>query len=170
MATPVAIGLGSNIGDRFSRLGDACQALQSRLADQRCSAVYESPPMYVEDQPLFLNACCVGETELTARSLLEALQKLERQAGRSSGGRRFGPRELDLDILLFGEQVIQEADLLVPHPRMAERAFVLRPLAEIAGDWLHPLTGRTVRDMAGDLAGDDLRLYAPSSTLMEVQP
>ena len=170
MAKPVAIGLGSNLGDRLAHLQGAVSGLQPWVTLRRGSAVYESAPMYVEDQPPFLNACCVGETELTARSLLEALQKLERQAGRSSGGRRFGPRQLDLDILLFGEQVIEEADLLVPHPRMAERAFVLRPLAEVAGDWLHPLTGRTVRDMAGDLAGDDLRLYAPSSTLMEVQP
>lgn len=161
-AVAVAIGLGANIGDRLGRLEDACRALDSMLADQRCSAVYESEPMYFEEQPPFLNACCAGRTVLPARSLLEALQAIERGAGRSPGGRRYGPRELDLDLLLYGDHVIEEAGLQVPHPRMTERAFVLWPLAEIAGDRLHPESGETIVRMAAALPRDGLRLHAPA--------
>lgn len=169
MATSVAIGLGSNLGGRLIHLVTAVRGLRPLIDLRRGSAVYESPPMYLEDQPLFLNACCVGETELTARSLLDSLQALERAAGRSGAGPRFGPRELDLDILLYGDMVIEETDLRVPHPRMAERPFVLWPLAEIAGHWLHPETGRSVAEMAADLPRDCLRPYAPPTALMSVE-
>jgi len=115
--------------------------------------------MHVVDQPPFLNACCVGVTELPARSLLNSLQALEREAGRRPGGPRFGPRELDLDLLLYGGLVIEEAGMKVPHPRMAERPFVLWPLAEIAADWVHPETEKTVARMAAALPKGGLQVY-----------
>ena len=166
MATPVAIGLGSNLGPRLAHLEVAVEGLGAFVEIRRCSAVYETDPMYLEDQPPFLNACCVSDTKLAARSLLEALQDLERRAGRRSGGPRFGPRELDMDLLLYGDTVIDETDLQVPHPRMAARPFVLWPLAEIAGDWVHPGTGRTLARMAADLSRDDLCAYAPPTALL----
>jgi len=162
---PVAIALGSNLGARLANLRRAVGALSSRVEVRKCSAVYESEPMYVESQPPFLNACCVGETGLTARGLLRMLQELEREAGRVGGGCRFGPRELDLDLLLYGDSVIREEGLWVPHPGMPERPFVLWPLAEIAGDWLHPETGRPITLMAERLPRDTLRLFAPPVTL-----
>lgn len=167
-AVPVAIGLGSNLGPRLATLGAAIDGLGAAVEVRRCSAVYETAPMHVEDQPLFLNACCVGETELAARPLLEALLELERRAGRRRPERvRYGPRELDLDLLLYGDTVIVETDFHVPHPRMGERPFVLWPLAEIAGRWIHPETGRTIADMAADLRRDGLRPFAPASALRE---
>ena len=166
MATPVAIGLGSNLGDRLAHLEKAVRGLHALIEIRHGSTVYESRPMLLEDQPLFLNACCVGETDLSARSLLDSLQILERRAGRRQGGPRFGPRELDLDLLLYGDDVIEEDNLRVPHPRMTERPFVLWPLAEIAGDWLHPEAGLTVERLAADLPRDGMRAYAPRTSLL----
>ncbi|UCG74741.1 MAG: 2-amino-4-hydroxy-6-hydroxymethyldihydropteridine diphosphokinase [Gemmatimonadota bacterium] len=162
MRTRVAIGLGSNVGRRLARIEAARCDLAALLEDVRCSAVYESEPMYREAQPPFLNACCVGRTSLGARPLLEALQALERRAGRRRGGPRFGPRTLDLDLLLCGDLVIEEPDLRVPHPAMSERPFVLWPLAEIAGDWIHPVTGLTIERMAAALPRGKLRRHAAS--------
>jgi len=103
--------------------------------------VYETVPVGYLDQPEFLNLCCVGRTRLTARQLISELQDAERAAGRRrEGGRRYGPRELDMDLLLYGDLTIQESDLVVPHPRMCKRAFVLVPLSEIAGEWMLPAT------------------------------
>ena len=125
--------------------------------------------MYVESQPPFLNACCVGETRLPAHGLLRVLQELERRAGREPGGRRFGPRELDLDLLLYGDAVIREEGLRVPHPGMPERAFVLWPLQEIAGDRLHPESGETIARMASALPREGLRLHAPALCVRTVE-
>ena len=165
--TPVAIGLGSNLGGRRDRLEAGVEALGSLLNDLRCSRVYHSQPMYLRRQPPFLNACCVGETRLSARDLLAALQRIERRAGRREGGVRFGPRELDLDLLLYGSDMIDETDLRVPHPRMSERPFVLLPLTEVAGDWLHPATGSPIREMAARVPRKGLRPYVPPAASVD---
>ena len=170
MRERVALGLGSNVGDRLGHLKLAVRDLGRLLVRPSCSSVYESAPMYVAEQPDFLNACCVGETALGPRELLSALQRIEREAGRRTGGPRYGARELDLDLLLYGDRVIAGPGLQVPHPRMSERPFVLWPLAEVAGDWLHPETGHSIGEMAARLHGadeerDGLRVHAPPAAL-----
>jgi len=139
----VAIGMGSNLGDRRGALHAALRALRSQLIDVRVSSVWETEPIGPGDQPLFLNACCTALTRQSPRQLLSTLQDIERRAGRTRSGPRYGPRPLDLDLLLYGRRVIETPDLIVPHPRMRERAFVLLPLREIAGGWRVPgPTGR----------------------------
>lgn len=149
----VGVGLGSNLGDRNAILHRACRALTACLSDLRVSAVYESRPVGVTDQPRFLNACGVGRTLLSPRELLAAFQHIERSAGRLAGGSPNGPRLLDIDLLLYGECVIDESHLIVPHPRLRDRAFVLVPLAELASDWLVPASAHRAAATVGELAG-----------------
>lgn len=134
----VAIGLGTNMGDRAGNLQTAVDGLRRLLSDLRSSRVYETEPMLVRSQPAFLNAVCTGETCLTPRQLMFALQDLELSIGRKPQAVRYGPRIIDLDLLLYGECVIEEPGLEVPHPRMRERGFVLEPLAELSPDWAVP--------------------------------
>jgi 2-amino-4-hydroxy-6-hydroxymethyldihydropteridine diphosphokinase len=122
--------------------------LEAFLTNVRYSSVYETEPVHLRTQPRFLNACCVGSTRLTPAELLRELQKVEREAGRRRGARRYGPRELDLDILLYGDEIVEDTGLQIPHPRLAERAFVLVPLAEIAAEWLHPVLESTITELA----------------------
>lgn len=148
----VAIGLGSNLGDRRLNLETGVRLLWRAVEIERLSAVYETDPVGCEAQGAFLNACVAGTTSLTPREVLEELKHAERLAGRSAGGPRFGPRVLDLDLLLYGEATVDLPDLVVPHPRLRERAFVLVPLREIAADWWVPgredAPRRTVRELA----------------------
>lgn len=137
----VAIGLGSNLGDRSAWLERAVAGLSELLDELRVSSVYETVPMHAVVQPDYLNACCTGHTRLTPRQLLSSLKRIEGLLGRRSGGRRFGPRIIDLDLLLYDELMVEEPDLVVPHPRMRARAFVLVPLAELAADWVVPASG-----------------------------
>lgn len=170
MRERVALGLGSNVGDRLVHLRLAVRGLGRLLVRPTCSSVYESAPMYVAEQPDFLNACCIGATALGPRELLSALQRIEREAGRRTGGPRYGARELDLDLLLYGDRVVAEPGLHIPHPRMSERPFVLWPLAEVAGDWVHPETGLGIGEMAARLQRgrrEELRVYAPPAALEE---
>ncbi len=143
---PVAIALGSNLGDRHAFLSFAVSRLRVILTDIRVSSFHDTEPVGVGLQPHFLNAALVGSTTLSARALLNALLEIEREAGRS---RPFtgAPRTLDLDLILYGDVIIDEPGLHVPHPRFRERLFVLAPLAEIAGDWLDPVTGLTVNEL-----------------------
>ncbi|MFQ5747137.1 MAG: 2-amino-4-hydroxy-6-hydroxymethyldihydropteridine diphosphokinase [Gemmatimonadota bacterium] len=152
----VAVGLGSNLGTRHEHLKLGVARLETLLFGCRASAVYETDPLHVTDQPRFLNQCVVGRTDRDPLEFLKALRAIERDAGRMRGvgELRFGPRTLDLDLLLFGERVVREEDLTVPHPRISERPFVLVPLAEIAGDWPVPGTGATVRELS-ERAGSD---------------
>ena len=139
----VAVALGSNLGDRERCLREAVGALRTSISRLRVSAFHETDPVGVEPQPRFLNAVAVGETQLAARGLLAALLDVERRFGRERP-HPGAPRTLDLDLILYGEAVIDEPGLRVPHPRFRERRFVLEPLAELAANWVDPVTGRTV--------------------------
>lgn len=144
--TPVAIALGSNLGDRERNLRDAVSHLAASVSHLRVSSFHETAPVGVGDQPQFLNAAAVGETALTATDLLDALLGIERRLGRE---RPYpgAPRTLDLDLILYDAEVSDSSSLTVPHPRFRSRAFVLAPLAEIAADWIDPVTGLTVRQL-----------------------
>lgn len=158
----VAVGLGSNLGDRIAHLRSGVSALRRLLRDVVVSGVYETEPREVVEQPRFLNACCVGRTRLTPRRLLVELQHVERLAGRRRAGPRYGPRVLDLDLLLHGTTVIETPDLVVPHPRLRERPFVLVPLAELVPHWVVPASGgyavSTVADLARAAGGNGVEL------------
>jgi 2-amino-4-hydroxy-6-hydroxymethyldihydropteridine diphosphokinase len=147
MSTTVAIALGSNLGDRESLLGFARRRLRLVLANPRESLSYETEPVGLAvHQPMFLNAAVVGETSLTPKVLLAVLHAIERDAGRE---RPFpgAARTLDLDLVLFGDLIIDEPALTVPHPRFRDRRFVLEPLAEIAPELKDPVTGQTIGEL-----------------------
>ncbi len=151
--TTAYIGLGSNVGQRSRFLESALGALRAhpRIEVEAVSSYLENPAVGgPPGQGPFLNAAARLETDLEPGRLLDELKAIEQKLGRRDGP-RWGPREIDLDILLFGDRVIQTDRLTVPHPRMRERRFVLVPLAEIAPDAVDPRTGRTVRQLLADL-------------------
>ena len=153
----VYIALGSNLGDRAEHLRQARDRIDAEdLRLLRASSIYETAPRDVEDQPWFLNQVIECETELFPRQLLARLQKIERGMGRKRRLAR-GPREIDLDILLFGDAVVKAPELEVPHPRIAERRFVLEPLAELVPEKKHPGTRRTIREMLAGVANQTVK-------------
>jgi 2-amino-4-hydroxy-6-hydroxymethyldihydropteridine diphosphokinase len=159
--TRAYIGLGSNLGDRAAMLRAAVLELARAVTVAHVSSVYETAPWGKRDQPSFLNACAAIDTTLAAPDLLALLLRIEAALGRRRG-EPWGPRTIDLDLLLFGAEVISSPDLVVPHPRLTERAFVLVPLAEIAPEARIPPAGMTVRDALERLprGPGDVRLVA----------
>jgi len=139
--------LGSNVGDRPKNLGDALAALpKSGVNVKRISSIYETEPVDYLDQPWFLNLAVEAETELAPSKLLQTLRGIEAQMGSKKQIAK-GPRLIDMDILLFGNEVIDTPELQVPHPRMHLRRFVLQPLAEIAPTVQHPVSHQSISDL-----------------------
>lgn len=144
--TPVALALGSNLGDRERYLGGALEDLASSITGLRVSAFHDTDPVGVHEQPRFLNAAATGRTSLSALDLLDRLLEVERQHGRTRP-HPGAPRTLDLDLILYGAHIIEEPSIQIPHLRFRNRLFVLQPLAEIAADWVDPVTGHTVAEL-----------------------
>jgi len=142
----VAFALGGNLGDRERYFRVALAELASSISDLRVSTFHVTDPVGVGDQPRFLNAAATGRSALSARSLLARFLEVEHQHGRTRP-HAGAPRTLDLDLILYGDQIIEEPDLHIPHLRFRERLFVLEPLAEIAADWVDPATGHTVGEL-----------------------
>ncbi len=132
------VGLGANLGDREGSIRRASELIGA----QRLSTIRETEPWGVPDQPRFLNAVAELDTAMSAPALLDRLLAVERELGRVRDGTRWGPRTIDLDLLAFGEEVHDESRLSVPHPKLAERLFVLEPLAELAPDLVVPGLGQ----------------------------
>jgi 2-amino-4-hydroxy-6-hydroxymethyldihydropteridine diphosphokinase len=155
------VALGSNLGDRAANLARARAALADGALDvTAASSVYETEPWGPVPQGPYLNQIVCGTTELTPRALLAALHGIETKLGRNRRGEvRFGPRVVDLDILLYDDLVLTEPDLEIPHPRMLERAFVLVPLAEIAPDRV--VRGERVRDALARVGSKGVRRLGP---------
>jgi 2-amino-4-hydroxy-6-hydroxymethyldihydropteridine diphosphokinase len=146
----IYLSLGSNIGDRAQNLAlamDAFALLGVRVVKQ--SSVYETEPVELREQDWFLNCVAEIETNLRPQELMQVLLKIERSMGRERTVPK-GPRVMDLDILLFGSELVHESHLEIPHPRMADRRFVLVPLAEISPDAMHPIRKKTIRQLLVD--------------------
>lgn len=147
--THAYVGLGSNLGDRESMITQAAGLIDA----VRLSAIRETEPWGYEDQPPFLNAVAEVDTDLRPRLLLGRLLDVEAALGRERGGPRWGPRTIDLDLLLYGDLAVDEPGLVVPHPRLLERLFVLEPLAELAPSRKIPGNGTVSEALAGIQSG-----------------
>ena len=160
MTRTIYLALGSNMGDREAELHTAIRKLNSDdLRITRVSPVYETAPMYKTDQPAFLNAVVEAETELYPVRLLLRVANVELDMGRERGVRN-GPRNIDIDILLYGSEIVDAKGLQIPHPKLHERRFVLEPLAELAPGLRHPASGQTVEELLAALPAGGVRRTA----------
>ena len=162
-STLVYLGLGNNTGDREANLEAAIQALPPQLEVLRRSPIYQTPPWGYTDQPDFLNLVIEGTTQLSPIELLKYLKGLEKKIGRTATF-HWGPREIDIDILLYGSLTFSNQQLTIPHPQMHNRAFVLVPLADLVPDLVHPVLNKKISELANTLDRSDIQPYSPEKT------
>jgi 2-amino-4-hydroxy-6-hydroxymethyldihydropteridine diphosphokinase len=146
------IGIGSNLDDPVTRVRNSIVALRAVGEVSAVSSLYRTEPWGKLDQPAFINAAVALDTQLAPRELLNALKSLEHELGRRDSGERWGPRRIDFDILLYGDLTVDEGDLVIPHRRLYQRAFVLVPLAEIAPDYAPMRDQLAPEELAGVVA------------------
>jgi len=147
----VYLALGSNLGKREQNLFEAIHALNDNACSVRLvSSIYETEAKYVADQPHFINMAIQAETDLSAMDLLILCKDIEKRMGRDFTEKRFGPRVIDIDILFYGSEIILSDDIVIPHPRIAERRFVLEPLSEISAEMVHPGSKKTVKTLLNE--------------------
>jgi 2-amino-4-hydroxy-6-hydroxymethyldihydropteridine diphosphokinase len=158
MTQTLHLALGSNLGDRAANLRAALNLLPPQVTVLAESNIYETPPWGITDQPAFLNMVVRAETFLSPLELLKHLKDIEIRLGRVPAA-RYGPRLIDLDILFYSDLIIDSPPLVIPHPRLHERAFVLVPLAELAPEMRHPVLGRTVRELLANIDTAGIKLY-----------
>jgi 2-amino-4-hydroxy-6-hydroxymethyldihydropteridine diphosphokinase len=156
----VYLGLGSNLGERDALLRGALERLAPDVRVTRVSSIWDTAPLLITDQPRFHNAVVEGLTTLEPLALLRLLKGIERALGRQPGP-RYGPRPVDIDILLYDDLILDTPELTIPHPRLAERAFALAPLAEIAPHVWHPALGRDAASLAAVAPPADMRRLGP---------
>jgi len=152
----VYLALGTNLGDRLFNLRSAIRALPPEVRVLAESHIYETPPWGYVDQPPFLNMALKAETELAPPVLLAHLKEIESHLGRAPTF-RYGPRQIDIDILFYDDLIVDEDGLVIPHPLVHERAFVLVPLADVAADLRHPVFQTTVAEMSNALDSSGIR-------------
>ncbi len=159
----VYLGLGSNLGDRADMLRQAREKLTaSGIVVLRESSLYETEPQDVADQPWFLNQVVEAETGLFPMQLIARVLQIERLLGRKRGIDK-GPRVIDIDVLLYHRFVIESRALMVPHPRMQDRRFVLAPMAELAPTLRHPVLKKSMRELLDRVKGQSIRMFNPAS-------
>jgi len=154
----VYLALGSNLGDRLVNLKQAIDSLTPQMEVRAKSSVYETPPWGYEDQPKFLNQVVKAKTYLDPEPLLKHLKRLEVALGRQASFPN-GPRLIDMDILFYDELIVNTPSLVIPHPRLHERGFVLLPLMDISPDLVHPLSRKRVREMAAQSDVRDIKKF-----------
>jgi 2-amino-4-hydroxy-6-hydroxymethyldihydropteridine diphosphokinase len=154
----VYLAFGSNMGNRLANLKAAVNSLTPQMAVKNKSSVYETPPWGFTEQAPFLNQVVMVKTYLKPQALLSHLKRLEMALGRVPNFKN-GPRLIDIDILFFDDLVLDTPPLVIPHPRLQERAFVLVPLAEIAPDLVHPILGKPSHELLDELDRNDIKLF-----------
>ncbi|MFC2130899.1 2-amino-4-hydroxy-6-hydroxymethyldihydropteridine diphosphokinase [Bacteroidota bacterium] len=147
----IVLSIGSNLGDRQTNISKAFGLLKEAnvISSAKISSYYETEPVGIEDQPWFINAAVSGLTNMPLNNLIQILKSIEYTIGRKVG-KRWDKREIDIDILLYGDSLLEDEKLTVPHIRMHERKFVLTPAAEIAGPSIHPKYGKTINQLLRD--------------------